>query len=141
MIVVGRAIKSLNVPEPVVSLAAEPIFHIGSFTVSNALFTSWIVMILLILLAWLATRRMPKDLERASNQELVPSGFQNLMEMVIEGIYSISKSIGGAWTSKFFPIAATIFLFVLLSNWLRPAARFRFNRPLGTPTLRECSGL
>jgi F-type H+-transporting ATPase subunit a len=75
-------------------------------------------MILLILMALLATRRMPKDLERASNQELVPTGFQNFMEMVIEGIYNIARSIGGAWTPKFFPIAATIFLFVLLSNWL-----------------------
>jgi F-type H+-transporting ATPase subunit a len=118
LIFAGRAIKALNVPEPVVSLAAEPIFNIGSFTVTNALFTSWIVMIILIILALLATRRIPKDLERASNQDLVPSGFQNLMEMVIEAIYNLSKSIAGAWTPKFFPIAATIFLFVLLSNWL-----------------------
>jgi F-type H+-transporting ATPase subunit a len=118
LIFVGRVIKSLNVPEPVVSLAAEPIFQIGSFTVTNALFTSWIVMVVLIILARLATRHIPKDLERASNQELVPSGLQNLMEMVIEAVYNIAKSIGGAWTPKFFPIAATIFLFVLASNWL-----------------------
>lgn len=118
MIVVSQMTPFLKVPKPVVSLAAEPILHIGSFTISNALFTAWIVMVVLIILALLATRNMPKDLERASNQELVPSGFQNFMEMVIEGIYNIAKSIGGAWTPKFFPIVATIFLFVLLSNWM-----------------------
>lgn len=118
MIVVSQMTPFLKVPKPVVSLAAEPVLHIGSFVISNALLTSWIVMIVLILMALLATRRMPKDLARASNAELVPSGFQNFMEMVIEGIYNIAKSIGGAWTAKFFPIVATIFLFVLLSNWL-----------------------
>lgn len=118
MIVVSSMTPFLKVPKPVVSLAAEPVLHIGGFTISNALLTAWIVMVVLIIMAWAATRRMPKDLERASNQELVPSGFQNLMEMVIEALYNISKSIGGSWTPKFFPIAATIFLFVLLSNWL-----------------------
>jgi len=118
MIVVSQMTPFLKVPKPVVSLAAEPVLHIGSLTISNALLTSWIVMVVLIILALLATRNMPKDLERASNQELVPAGFQNFMEMVIEGIYNIAKSIGGSWTPKFFPIVATIFLFVLLSNWM-----------------------
>lgn len=118
MIVVSTMTPFLKVPKPVVSLAAEPVLHIGNFTISNALLTAWIVMIVLIIMALAATRRIPKDLERASNQELVPSGFQNLMEMVVEALYNISKSIGGSWTPKFFPIVATIFLFVLMSNWL-----------------------
>jgi F-type H+-transporting ATPase subunit a len=40
------------------------------------------------------------------------------MEMVIEAIWNLASGIGGHWTSKFFPIVATIFLFVLLSNWM-----------------------
>lgn len=108
----------LKVPSPVVSLAAEPVFHIGSFTITNSLLTGWIIMILLILLALLATRRMPKNLDQAANQELVPSGLQNFMEMVIEALYNMAKSIAGSWTPKFFPIVATIFIFVITSNWL-----------------------
>ncbi len=112
------SLLGLKVPSPVVSLAAEPIFHIGPLTITNSIFTAWIIMILLIVLALLTTRRMPQDLTRASERELVPSGLQNFMEMVIEALYNMTESIGGRWTPKFFPIVATIFIFVLTSNWL-----------------------
>lgn len=115
---VVSGLLGLKVPSPVVSLAAEPIFHIGPFTITNAIFTAWIVMILLILLAIFATRHIPKDLAQATNQELVPSGLQNFMEMLVEALYNMAQSIGGRWTPKFFPIVASIFLFVIVSNWL-----------------------
>ncbi len=108
----------LKVPSPVVSLAAEPIFHVGGFTITNAVFTAWLVMIVLVLMAVAATRRIPRNLAEVSNKELVPSGFQNFMEMVIEYVYNLAKGIGGNWTARFFPIVMTIFLFVLLSNWM-----------------------
>jgi F-type H+-transporting ATPase subunit a len=107
----------LQVPSPVVSLAAEPIFHFGSITITNSLFTAWLVMIFLIIVSLLATRRIPKDLSRASNQELVPSGLQNFFEMVLEAIHNLTKSVAGEWTPKFFPIVATIFIFVIVSNY------------------------
>lgn len=112
------SLLGLKVPSPVVSLAAEPVFHIGPLTITNAVLTAWIIMILLIILALLTTRRMPKNLDQASNQDLVPSGLQNFMEIVIEALYNMSHSIGGRWTPKFFPIVATIFIFVLVSNWM-----------------------
>ncbi len=115
---VVSSLLGLKVPSPVVSLAAEPIFHFGPLTITNAVFTAWIVMILLILLAIFATRRIPKDLAQATNQELVPSGLQNFMEIVVEALYNMAHSIGGRWTPKFFPIVASIFLFVIVSNWL-----------------------
>ncbi|OQA45020.1 MAG: ATP synthase subunit a [Chloroflexi bacterium ADurb.Bin325] len=108
----------LKVPSPVVSLAAEPIFHIGGFTVTNAVFTAWLVMILLVVIAIAATRRIPRNLAEVSNQDLAPTGLQNFMEMVIEYVYNLAKGIGGNWTARFFPIVMTIFLFVLFSNWL-----------------------
>jgi len=114
---VVSGLLGIKVPNPVISLAAEPILHIGPLTVSNALFTAWVVMILLILLAYFSTRRMPKDLDRVSNQALVPSGLQNVMEWVVETLYNFIEGIAGHWTAKFFPIVATIFFFVLVSNW------------------------
>ncbi len=107
----------LKVTRPVISLAAEPIFTIGGFKITNALLTAWLVMLLLIWLAWSATRRMPKDLDKASTSELIPSGVQNFMEMVVEALYDLVKEIAGKWTPKIFPVAATIFLFVLAANW------------------------
>jgi F-type H+-transporting ATPase subunit a len=107
----------LQVPSPVVSLAAEPIFHFGNITITNSMFTAWLVSIFLIIVALLATRRIPKDLSKATNQELVPSGLQNFFEMVIEAIHNLTKSVAGEWTPKFFPIVATIFIFVIVSNY------------------------
>jgi F-type H+-transporting ATPase subunit a len=111
------AALGLKVPAPVVSLAAEPVFHIGSFAISNSLFTTWLVMILLIVLALLATRHIPKDMSKASNADLVPSGLQNVFEMVIEALYNLTRSVAGSWTPKLFPVIGTIFIFVLLSNY------------------------
>jgi F-type H+-transporting ATPase subunit a len=108
----------LKVGSPVVSLAAEPIFHIGSFAVTNTVFTAWVVMIVLVVTAFAATRRIPKDFAQASTQDLVPSGLQNFMEMVIEYIWNLASGIAGKWTAKFFPIVTTIFLFVLVGNWM-----------------------
>jgi F-type H+-transporting ATPase subunit a len=115
---VVSGLLGLQVVLPKVSLAAEPIFYIGSFGVTNSLLTSWLVMIVLVVASLLATRRMPRDLESASNEELVPrSGFQNALEMVIEGFYGMARNIGGSWAPKFFPIIMTMFLFVIVANF------------------------
>jgi F-type H+-transporting ATPase subunit a len=107
----------LKVSPPVVSLAAETVLHLGPITISNALLTTWLVMILLIVLALLATRRIPRDMAKASNTELVPSGLQNLFEMIVEALHNMTKSIAGHWTPRFFPYVATIFIFLLFANW------------------------
>jgi F-type H+-transporting ATPase subunit a len=111
------AALGLKVPAPVVSLAAEPVFHIGFFRITNSLLLTWIVMIFLVVLALLATRRVPRDMSQASNSDLVPSGLQNVLEMVIEALYNLTRSVAGSWTAKLFPVIATIFLFVLVSNY------------------------
>jgi F-type H+-transporting ATPase subunit a len=115
---VVSGLLGLKIGLPTISVMAEPVFHIGSFAVTNSLLTSWIAMIVLIILSLVATRRIPKDLEAASNQDMVPSGFQNLMEWTIEWFWGLVKNIAGSWAPRFFPIVMTIFLFVLVSNWL-----------------------
>jgi F-type H+-transporting ATPase subunit a len=114
---VVSGLLGLKVPPPEVSLAAEPILHIGEFRVTNALLTAWIVMILLIIAAVLTTRRYPQNLAAAKNSELIPSGFGNFMEWMIEGLYGFAESVAGKWVARFFPIIMTIFLFIVVSNW------------------------
>ena len=111
------AALGLKVPAPVVSLAAEPVFHVGPFAITNSLLTTWLVMILLVVLALLTTRGIPKETGAASSAELVPSGLQNVFEMVIEALYNLTRSVAGAWTAKLFPVIGTIFIFVLFSNY------------------------
>jgi F-type H+-transporting ATPase subunit a len=115
-VVSGRL--GLKVPAPVVSIKAEPLFHLGGFTITNSLFTTWVAMILLIVLCLLATRRLPKDLQAASTNDLLPGGLQNLFEFIIEALHGLTQGIAGKWTPKFFPIIATIFLFVITANWI-----------------------
>ena len=49
---------------------------------------------------------------------LIPTGLQNVMEMIIEALDGLTTSVAGARGRKFFPIVTTIFLFVFSSNML-----------------------
>lgn len=103
----------LRVELPQIVFTPETLAHIPiaglDFPLTNTLLTSWLVMALLIVVSILATRQM----------KLVPSGMQNLLEAAIEAIFNLIKSVAGEERGrKFFPVVATIFLFVLVSNWL-----------------------
>jgi len=78
------------------------------FEITNTLLTAWIVMLLLVLFVYFATRQMA----------LIPAGAQNLLELIIESLDGLATSVAGARGRMFFPWIATIFLFVLVSNWL-----------------------
>jgi F-type H+-transporting ATPase subunit a len=48
---------------------------------------------------------------------LVPRGFQNFVEMVVEAIYKlVDDNIGHHFTKTFFPFICTIFLYILICN-------------------------
>lgn len=91
-----------------VAVAPEVIFELGSFPVTPTILTMVLVFILLVAFAFFSTRKM----------ELVPSGMQNVMETIIEQLIGLFESIAGPMWAKFFSITATIFLLVLLSNYL-----------------------
>ncbi len=95
-----------------ISIAAEPIFSVGGFEVSNSIFTSLIVSALLIAFA-LAVRTQLTDTKR-------PTGIQNFAEWLIESLYSLVYSVTGNARKAhlFFPFIASFFLFILLNNWL-----------------------
>ena len=93
-----------------VSLSAEKLFTSPLLNVSNTLLTSWLAMAILILLAFLGTRKI----------SMVPGGFQNLLELIIDGLFNFFNSV---WenpkkTKKYFSLLATFFLFIIFSNWL-----------------------
>ena len=92
------------------TLYAEPIFHMGNFTVTNALFTSWIVVFILIIFAVVIRTKIKK----------IPKGIQNIFEIIIEGAESLCDQITNsrAITNKAFPIVFTIFIIVLFNNWM-----------------------
>ncbi len=92
------------------SLYAEPIFNIGSFTVTNSVLNSWIAVILIVVISWAIRRRLKE----------IPTGIQNAMEMVVEGFLGIFDSVTGSREKslRFFPLVFSFFIFILISNWL-----------------------
>ncbi len=93
-----------------ISLAPEPLFHIGNFIVTNTLIVT-LALSAIIIAASFAMR---------SRLQLVPKGFQNVFEYVIEAVLGLVDSVtqNREQSKKFFPIVMTIFLFVILSNWV-----------------------
>jgi F-type H+-transporting ATPase subunit a len=89
-------------------LKATGLFQIGKLTVTNSMLVSWIVAIGVILFAQMATR----------NIKTVPSGAQNFWEWLVESLYNFLESIiGRDLVKKTFWFFATIFIFILFTNW------------------------
>jgi F-type H+-transporting ATPase subunit a len=90
------------------SLKPVPLFHIGKFYVTNSMLVSWIVALAVIIFAQIATRKI----------ETVPTGAQNFWEWMVEGLYNFLESIiGSELVKKTFWFFATIFIFILFTNW------------------------
>jgi F-type H+-transporting ATPase subunit a len=108
VLLLGVGFFFLRGPKPHIEIKAEKLWAVGFFDITNTLFTSWIVVILLIVVAYLASRRL----------QLIPSGFQNAVEAVIELLYGLVHStVGERHARRFFPVIATIFLYVVFANW------------------------
>ena len=89
-------------------LKATRLFQIGKLTVTNSMLVSWIVAIAVILFAQIATRKI----------KTVPSGAQNFWEWLVESLYNFLESIiGRDLVKKTFWFFATIFIFILFTNW------------------------
>lgn len=94
-----------------ISLAAPVLWHIGSFPITNTLLASWLTMAILIAVGLAATRRA----------RLVPTGIQNGVELVIEQFLGLAQSVTNdrRRAVMFLPIVLTLFLFVLVNNWIQ----------------------
>ena len=69
---------------------------------------SWFVILLLIGFAYLATRKI----------EMIPTKAQNFFELVISGMEDFMVEITGEEGRWFFPIIATLFIYIAVSNLL-----------------------
>jgi len=88
---------------------ASEVARIGPLPITNSMVITWGVSLALIIFAQLATRKM----------NLVPSGAQNFWEWMVESLYGFLEGIiGGPLVRKTFWFFATIFIFVLFTNWV-----------------------
>src|SRR3990170_1099379 len=99
----------LRGPTPHIAPKPETLHSFGIVNITNTMITSWIVVILIVVGVFLMSRRW----------ELVPRGAQNVLEAIMEAFYNVVTGIAGAKNGRrFFPVVATIFFFILFSNWL-----------------------
>ncbi len=93
---------------PQISIASELVARIGPLRITNTLLASWLTMAVLIIVSILATR----------NMKLIPRGLQNVIEAVLEPIYGNTESVTDQHAPIVFPTIATLFLFIIVSNWM-----------------------
>lgn len=91
-----------------ISLAAEHLWTIAGFPITNALLTTWVVMAVLIIFAFFSTRKM----------SMIPGTLQSVAEMIVGGLYDFFQSIAGHYISQFFPIIGSLFIYIVLANWI-----------------------
>lgn len=73
---------------------------------ADAIVYTWLIMLGLVLLSIAATKRM----------QSVPTGLQNFMEVVVGGIENMLVETMGEHGRPFFPLIATLAVFILVSN-------------------------
>ena len=105
-------------------LTGTELFRLGPFSYTNSHFTMLLVGAVIVLVAWLGTRQK-RD---------VPRGIQNAVEMLVQGLEDFVVSIGGTGAKKYLPLFGTLFLFIVLSNWLSVTPFFGQVELLRAPT-------
>jgi F-type H+-transporting ATPase subunit a len=104
-------------------------WYIGGYHVhGQVLLNTWLVLALLIGLAFLTTRKLGP----------VPEGGQNAMEFHIEYIRDIAQTQIGSEFRPYVPFLGTLFLFIFVSNWSGALLPWRLielpSGELGAPT-------
>ncbi len=69
---------------------------------------AWLIIILLAFLSFLATRRL----------DIYPNKVQNVMEVIVSGLENLLIDTMGPHGKKYFPLIATLGLYILTSNLL-----------------------
>ncbi len=100
--------------------------------------TSWMICLVLVLLALLARRGLERARRREGIDALVPDrGLTalNAMEIYVSALFNLAEStLGRADALRFFPLVGTLFIYILLNNlvalvpgFLPPTSNFSNN--------------
>ncbi len=88
------------------------LFYLGPVPITTTVVNTWIVMIILFLVAFFISRRL----------STIPRGIQNLLEMVADFFYDLLEDNMGKEGRKYLPLVGTLFIFILFLNlsWFIP---------------------
>ena len=112
--------------------SSNVLFSIGPLEVTSVVVSMWVIIAILALVSFLATRKL-RD---------VPGPLQNAAEMAVDGLRNYyGDLIGKENAARYFPILATFSIFIVISNYsgLLPGAGYVFSVP--TACLSVTAGL
>lgn len=90
-------------------LAAEPIFKLGPFNVTNSMITALFAIVVICVLSYIGTRKM----------KIVPGRLQAMLEFIVEYLLTLATNTAGKKAGRqIFPLIATFFIFILVANWM-----------------------
>lgn len=97
-------------------LAAETIFTLGNFPVTNSYINSTLTMVGFVIFA-LCIRALVKKCYPANR---APKGLLNFFESILEILLKYVDQVTGSRqrSIKFLPLVGTLFLFIVASNWI-----------------------
>ncbi len=91
-------------------LAAETIFHISGFPVTNTYINSTIVLVLFLALGLILRRRAKEIPDKIQNFA------EGLLEFCLKYVDQVTKD--RRKSLKFLPLVGSLFFFILISNWI-----------------------
>ena len=93
-----------------VTIYAEPIFHIGSFQITNSLITYWAAVLVVLVLSLAIRLKLKK----------IPGKLQNMFEVILDGALDLVDQVTNdrKISVRIFPFVFSLFLFILINNWL-----------------------
>jgi len=88
-------------------LEANVLFQLGPVPITQALVTTWAIMLVLVVGAWLTTRRLT----------IVPGKRQAVLELTVATLDTQIAETTGAKPEPYRGFIGTLFLFILVANW------------------------
>lgn len=95
-----------------IGTVSQWVFHLGDTRLavnSHTLIMTWVVIGLILLFAWLATRE----------RKMVPGPWQMIAELLVGWFKELVRdALGDAYEERYFPLICALFIFLLLCNWV-----------------------
>ncbi len=107
VMVVGATQARVKLPH--IQIPAEAIAGVGTFPITNTMLAGWISVIVILAIT----------LRAVGQSRDVPGRMQGFVEVVIGFFLNLCESVAGRERGRrFFPIVGSIFLFLVVSNWM-----------------------
>ena len=102
------------------TLFAEPIFHYGSFAITNALITSWVAVFILIIISLIIRSKIRE----------IPGKLQSYFEVIIEGALGLCDQVTNnrALSIRIFPFVYSLYR-LFISSFISLTVFFMYSSP------------